>query len=176
MIEARTTPAKRRSIIFALLAISATVILAIVVPFSHSNATGPEESPPPQYVPSISDMMIATIQPRHRRLWQAAQNKDWAFAAYELGNLHGAFDRIGRAHPTEHDTSFPDMTASVTAQPFAELKSAIQSKDDTGFAKAYADLTSGCNACHQALNQGVLAIRVPSGPSASDQDFTQAAP
>ena len=88
----------------------------------------------------------------------------------------GAFQRLGQAHPTEHDTSFPDMIASVTEQPFRELKGAIQSKDDAGFAKAYADLTSGCNACHQALNHGVVAIRVPGGTSTSDQDFNSAAP
>jgi hypothetical protein len=66
------------------------------------------------------------------------------------------------------------MIASITEQPFKELKSAIQSKDNVGFAKAYAGLTAGCNACHQALNHGVVAIRTPSGTSASDQDFTPA--
>jgi hypothetical protein len=170
--------ALRRSIV-TVLAIPATVILGIALAGSHGDAAGPDASPSSQtapYLPSISDLMIATIQPRHRRLWQAAQNKDWNFAAYELGNLHGAFQRLGQAHPTEHDASFPDMIASVTEQPFRELKGAIQSKDDAGFAKAYADLTSGCNACHQALNHGVVAIRVPGGTSTSDQDFNSAAP
>ena len=112
--------------------------------------------------------MIATIQPRHERLWRAAQDGDWEFAAYELGNLHGAFDRLGHVHPTTHDISFPDMIASVTGHPFAQLNSAIQSKDRTAFAKAYAGLTDACNSCHQALNHGVVEIRVPSRTSASD--------
>jgi hypothetical protein len=162
-----------------LLTIPAVVIAGIALATTHSVAAGPEASPSPlqtQYVPSISDLMIATIQPRHRRLWQAAQSKDWAFAAYEAGNLHGAFKRIGAVHPTEHDISFPDMAASVTDQPFRELDTAIKSKDEAGFAKAYADLTDGCNSCHQALNHGVVAIRVPSGASLSDQDFTSAPP
>ena len=64
----------------------------------------------------------------------------------------------GRAHPTEHDISLPEMIASVTGSPSSELKSAIQSKDVTAFAKAYADLTDACNACHQALNHGVVEI------------------
>ena len=120
--------------------------------------------------------MIGTIQPRHIGPWRAARDKDWAFAAYELGNLHGAFQRLGHAHPTEHDISFPQMIASVTEQPFGELKAAIAYKHEAAFAKAYADLTDGCNSCHQALNHGVVAIRVPSGTPASDQDFTQAVP
>jgi hypothetical protein len=173
----RTARLSRASIFAALLASAATVIVGIALAIIHPATAGPEGSPAPQtaqYLPSISDMMIGTIQPRHRRLWQAAQNKNWEFAAYELGNLHGAFQRLGQAHPTEQDISFPDMIASITEQPFKELKSAIQSKDNVGFAKAYAGLTAGCNACHQALNHGVVAIRTPSGTSASDQDFTPA--
>jgi hypothetical protein len=179
MIGARTISVKRRSVVLTLLAILIAVILGIAVETSRTDAAEPQAPPSPQatqYLPSISDMMIATIQPRHDRLWQAAQHKNWAFAAYELGNLHGAFQRLGQAHPTEHDISFPAMIASVTEQPLGELKAAIQSKDETEFTKAYADLTDGCNSCHQALNHGVVAIRVPSGTSASDQDFTAATP
>jgi hypothetical protein len=170
---------KRRSILLALLALPALAIVGIALATVHPASAGPEAAPHPpttQYLPSISDLMISTIQPRHRRLWRAAQSKNWDFAAYELGNLHGAFRRVGEAHPTEQKISFPNMVASVTDQPFKDLETAIEAKDAPGFAKAYTDLTDGCNACHQALNHGVVAIRVPSDPSASDQDFTQAAP
>ena len=169
---------KRRSNVFALLAIPAAIILGIGAATSHSVAAEPEVPAPPaiDYLPSISDMMIATIQPRHIRLWLAAQNKNWAFAAYELGNLRGAFDRLGRAHPTTQNTSLPDMIGSVTQQPFTELSAAIQSRDVSGFGKAYGDLTSGCNACHQALNHGVVAIRIPSGATDPNQDFTPPKP
>jgi hypothetical protein len=179
MIKARVVSTKPASIFVALFGLFASIILAIAVVTIRPADAGPEASSVSQatpYLPSISDLMIATIQPRHRRLWQAAQNKNWDFAAYELGNLHGAFRRVGEAHPTEHKISFPNMVASVTDQPFKELESAINAKDAPGFVKAYTDLTDGCNACHQALNHGVVAIRVPSDPSASDQDFTQAAP
>src|SRR6266702_1441959 len=111
--------------------------------------------------------MIATIQPRHELLFRAEQDGNLEFAAYELGNLRGAFNRLGYAHPTEHDISFPDMIASVTEQPFKELNGAIQSKDGAAFIKAYANLTDACNSCHQALNHGVVEIRVPSRTSAS---------
>jgi hypothetical protein len=152
-------------------AIAAAAIMAIGVATSSSIAAGPEAAPAPQatgYLPSISDLMIATIQPRHQRLWRAGQNGNWEFAAYELGNLHGAFDRLGHAHPIEHDISFPEMITSVTEQPFKQLKSAIQSKDAAAFNTAYADLTAACNSCHQALNHGVVEIVVPSRTSASD--------
>jgi hypothetical protein len=161
----------RHPIVVAAIAIAAAAIMATGLATSSSIAAGQEASPAPQatgYLPSISDLMIATIQPRHERLWRAEQDGNWEFAAYELGNLHGAFGRIGQAHPITQNISFPDMITSVTEQPFKELKSAIQSKDATAFAKAYADLTDACNSCHQALNHSVVEIVVPSRTSTSD--------
>jgi hypothetical protein len=155
----------------AAIAIAAVPFLAIGLPTSHSVAAESATPPLPQatdYLPSISDLMIATIQPRHERLWQAEQDGNWDFAVYELGNLKGAFNRLGHAHPTEHDISFPEMIGSVTGEPLKELEGAIRAKDGAAFAKAYADLTDACNSCHQALNHGVVQIRVPSRTSASD--------
>jgi hypothetical protein len=160
---------RRQPIVVA--AIASAAVLVIGLAASGSTAAGPEAAPSPQasgYLPSISDLMIATIQPRHERLWRAGQDGNWEFAAYELGNLHGAFDRLGHAHPVTQKISFPEMIASVTEQPFKELSSAVQSKDGTAFGKAYADMTGACNSCHQALNHGVVEIVVPSRTSASD--------
>ena len=160
----------RRAMRVAVVAGSLAAILAIGMATSHSLAAGPEAAPSPhtEYLPSISDLMIATIQPRHERLWRAEQDADWEFAAYELGNLRGAFGRLGHAYPTTHDIPFPEMITSVTDPPLKALSSAIQARDGKAFDKAYADLTEACNSCHQALNHGVVEIRVPSRTSASD--------
>jgi hypothetical protein len=171
MIGTEAAHIRRRPLAIAVTAVALTAVLSIGIATSRSIAAGPEATPPPhatEYLPSISDLMIATIQPRHELLWRAEQDENWEFAAYELGNLHGAFKRLGHAHPVEHDISFPEMIASVTEQPFKELCDAIQVKDDTAFAKAYADLTDACNSCHQALNHGAVEIRAPSRTSASD--------
>jgi len=152
----------RRCTALSLLAVPVVIVMAsgLVTTAKSQAAAAP---PRVDYVPSVSDLMIGTIQPRHERLWQAQQQHSWEFAAYELHNLHGAFERAGRAHPTVENTPFPEVIASVTAQPFAELKSAIEAKDDAAFAKAYAGLTDACNSCHQALNHGVVVIGVPNG-------------
>jgi hypothetical protein len=110
------------------------------------------------------------------RLWIAARNADWPFAAYELGNLKGAFDRLGLAHPTDHEIPLRDLISSVTTTPFEDLHKAIESKDTAAFAKAYDDLTSACNACHQATNHSVVVIRAPTDASLSDQDFVRQGP
>jgi hypothetical protein len=170
MMGKETASGQCRPIVIAAIAAAAAVAIAIGLAASGSLAAEPDVGSPShtEYIPSISDLMIATIQPRHERLWRAEQDGDWEFAAYELGNLGGAFKRLGQAHPTEHDISFPEMITSVTEQPFNELKGAIKSKDSVAFAKAYADLTDACNSCHQALNHGVVQIRVPSRTSAPD--------
>jgi hypothetical protein len=171
MIGKKAATTRRLSIVVAATAVVTTATLTIGVGASQSVAAGPEAASlahATEYLPSISDLMIATIQPRHERLWRAEQDENWDFAAYELGNLRGAFGRLGNAHPIEHDISFPEVITSVTEQPFKELNSAIQAKDHTTFAKAYADLTDACNACHRALAHGVVEIRVPNRTSASD--------
>jgi hypothetical protein len=160
------TPASRRRTAFGMFAIPGIIVVAGLIASAASRAA--DSSPAVSYLPSVSDLMIATIQPRHERLWQAQHLHNWEFAAYELHNLHGAFDRLGHAHPTVENTSLPEMIASVTDQPFAGLKSAIEAKDDAAFVKAYAGLTDACNSCHQALNHGAVVIGVPDGASSSD--------
>jgi hypothetical protein len=155
--------------------ISGCIALAVWAQATLAQSHPPLPSRAASYLPSISDFMIATIQPRHIRLWIAAQSKNWPFAAYELGNLKGAFDRLGHAHPSEHELPLQDMISSATAQPFEDLRNAIQSKDAAAFTKAYSDLTAACNACHQGTNHGEVVIRMPTESSISDQDFTTAA-
>ena len=144
-------------------------------PGAHAGATGDGSSTQPAtYLPSISDMMIGIIQPRHERIWRAEQAGDWDFAAYELGNLRGAFGRLGRAHPMEDNTPFPDMIESVTRKPLDDLKGAIDRRDDTDFGKAFDELSEACNSCHQALNHGTIVIGRPTGAAQSDLIFGKA--
>ena len=150
--------------------------LALLMQATSARSDASRTSNTMSYLPSISDFMIATIQPRHVRLWVAARSGDWSFAAYELGNLKGAFDRLGRAYPVDHEIPLQEMISSVTSQPFEDMHKAIESKDRVAFSKAFGDLTSACNACHEATNHGVVVIRAPTDSSMSDQDFERTAP
>ena len=150
--------------------------LALLMQATSARSDASRTSNTMSYLPSISDFMIATIQPRHVRLWVAARSGDWTFAAYELGNLKGAFDRLGRAYPVDHEIPLQEMISSVTSQPFEDMHKAIESKDRVAFSKAYDDLTSACNACHEATNHRVIVIRAPTNSSISDQDFERTAP
>ena len=159
-------PIRLRVLAFSMAA--GAVALALLATGATLRADTPAQ---PAYLPSVSDLMIATVQPRHIRLWIAAHAGNWEFSAYELGNMRGAFNRIGRAHPTVDNNSFADMAAAVTQQPFADLGSAIKAKDIVAFDRAYSDLTTACNSCHQATNHRAVVIGVPSAGSVADQEF-----
>jgi hypothetical protein len=167
----------KSSLTLGLLSAAIVILLTTVLvspPGAHADATGATSAQPTTYLPSISDMMIGTIQPRHERIWRAEQAGDWDFAAYELGNLRGAFGRLGRAHPMEEDTPFSDMIESVTKKPLGHLKNAINRRDDADFGKAYDGLSEACNSCHQALNHGTIQIGRPAGVPQSDLIFGKA--
>jgi hypothetical protein len=173
----RLFSAESKTLALGLLSASVVILLTAVFalpPGVHAGAAGASSTQPATYLPSISDMMIGTIQPRHERIWSAEQAGDWDFAAYELGNLRGAFGRLGRAHPMEQNTPLPDMIESVTKQPFEDLKGAIDRRDDVEFGKAYDALSEACNSCHQALNHGTIVIGRPAGASQSDLIFGKA--
>jgi hypothetical protein len=167
----------RSSLALGLLSASIVILLTTVfvrLPGAHAGSASVSSTQPATYLPSISDMMIGTIQPRHERIWRAEQAGDWDFAAYELGNLRGAFGRLGRAHPMEEGTPLPDMIESVTKQPLEDLKGAIDRRDDADFGKAYDELSDACNSCHQALNHGTVVIARPTGAFQSDLVFGKA--
>lgn len=97
---------RRHQIAVGGITIAAAAILAVGFATTRSVAAGPDAAPSPQatgYLPSISDLMIATIQPRHERLWRAEQDGNWEFATYELGNLHGR--SIGSGKPVQRNTT-----------------------------------------------------------------------
>jgi hypothetical protein len=71
-------------ILVAAIALAVAAVVAIGLANTPSVAAGPEAAPSPQatgYQPSISDLMITTIQPPHERLWQSGQDGNWEFAA-----------------------------------------------------------------------------------------------
>src|SRR5258708_12052174 len=93
----------------ALLALFAgTITLATLDLVSAQTAAAPQGAAPSAYRPSLNDLMTATIQPRHIKLGLAGQEQNWPYAAYELGNLRGAFNRTAQAWPTYSTTDMAD--------------------------------------------------------------------
>jgi hypothetical protein len=126
------------------------------------------------YHPGLGDLMTAFVQPRHIKLGLAGAAGNWDYAAYELGELRETFDDVGKLVLKHGDLSIPQAIAATVSQPMDALDKAIAAKDAAGFTKAYADLTTACNTCHQSAGHPLIAIQVPSvsGTAFPDQDFS----
>jgi hypothetical protein len=86
---------------------AAAAILAIGLAGARSVAAGPEATPSPAagaYLPSISDLMIATIQPRHERLGRPRR--------METGNLQLTKLETSRGHSIGSGGPIPPNTTS----------------------------------------------------------------
>jgi hypothetical protein len=114
------------------------------------------------YHPGLGELMTALVQPRHIKLGLAGGAQNWALAAYELNELRETFDDIGKLVPKHGQLDIPPAIGATVSPPMDALDKAIKAKDQAAFTKAYADLTNGCNACHQSADHPMLVIQVPS--------------
>src|SRR5260221_4917492 len=123
------------------------------------------------YPPGLGDLMTAFVQPRHIKLGLAGNEQNWAYAAYELGELRESFDDVAKLVPKHGALAMPDAIASTVQQPMAALDAAIKAKDQAAFNKAYGELTTACNACHQSADHPMIVIQAPTVSAFPDQDF-----
>jgi hypothetical protein len=123
------------------------------------------------YHPGLGELMTAFVQPRHIKLGLAGNARNWPYAAYELDELAETFADVGKLVPKHDNMPIPEMIASTVKQPMAALDAAIKAKDAAAFTKAYAGLTTACNACHQSANHPMIVIQIPTTSPFPDQDF-----
>jgi hypothetical protein len=130
----------------------------------------------PDYHPSFGDLMTFAVQPRHIKLGISGHARNWTYAAYEASELRNAFKRIGRTIPTFKDQPLPDLFAARILPAMETLDAAVKAQDGAAFDKAYAEVTSSCNACHTSLGKPFVVIHEPTASPYADQDLTTAAP
>jgi len=115
-------------------------------------------------------------QRRRLAVGLAGQEQNWPYAAYELGNLRGAFNRTAQAWPTYRTTDMADLIPATTKAPMDAVAAAIKATDPQQFNEAYEQLTETCNACHQSTDNSLVVIRVPKRSPFPDQDFRPVKP
>lgn len=116
----------------------------------------------------LSEVMAIT-QMRHIKLWQAAKAENWPLASYETDKLRDSLYRAANFY-----TNIPVPLVKSADQPLNAMQDAATRGDPRAFEKAFADLTTSCNACHQAAGLGFIRMRTPSASPFSDQDFAPA--
>ncbi len=127
------------------------------VPFAQPGASG---SPV-----ALSDIM-AGVQLRHIKLWEAIHGRNWPLVQFEatlIGESLGQAAMLYRNIPIEFVTN-------ATA-PLVELKSDSAPKDAAKLDAIFARLTTACNACHKAAEIPFVEIKTPSAALFSNQKF-----
>jgi len=160
--------------IVMLVLIATCVDATLVAQTATSSAAATTAATPAPYQPSMSDLMNIGVQPRHIKLWMAGKEQNWVYAAYELGELRGAFTRVGRTQPTYRALDVPQVIVAYTKASMEALDLAIKARDANAFGKAYLELTASCNACHVGADHSMVVIKVPTASGFVDQEFRAA--
>ena len=109
---------------------------------------------------------MGTTQLRHLKLWYAGKEKNWGLAEYELGQIKESFQDAMTYYP-----GLPVSDMTTMAKPASRIGSAIRAKNGDMFVQAFREVTTACNACHQAQGYGYIAIKVPTSSPFSNQSF-----
>jgi hypothetical protein len=56
--------------------------------------------------------------------------------------------------------------------PLKSIESAIAARNGAAFSKAFGELTTGCNSCHQSIGRGFIVMKVPTASPFSNQSFS----
>jgi len=157
---------------------------ALVAPFAvlfviagRSNAVSQQPPPdaanaaPAPYTMTMGDMMNTLVQPRHAKLGLAGRAANWPLAAYALIEIRQAFAGITKAQPKFRGLPVAELVDAALGQPLNAVAAAIKQQDAQKFAAAYAQLTQGCNACHQSVDHPFVVIKAPDASAFPNQDF-----
>jgi hypothetical protein len=131
------------------------------VPFAHPPPSNPEAVS----VVSLADIM-AGVQLRHIKLWQAIRAKNWDLVAFEAALME---DSLGAAAMLYRNIPIDYAIAAV--KPLGALKDAAKAGEATKMEAIFTNLTAACNACHQAAGVGFVRIETPGSSPFSNQNF-----
>jgi hypothetical protein len=118
-----------------------------------------------RYVPRLGDIM-SLVQARHIKLWFAGKAANWQLADFELRQL-----KAGLLEAALMYEGIPVSNVTTMSQPGQSVADAIDARDGKRFAKAFGELTTGCNGCHQSMGRGFVGIQLPTTSPFSDQVF-----
>ncbi len=108
-----------------------------------------------EYVPRLGDIMSAA-QTRHQKLWLSAKAQNWELAAFELNQLKASLVEAALLY-----SGIPVSNVTTLETPLQAVSDAIGAKDGRKFAKAFGDLTEGCNSCHRSMKRSFVLMKVP---------------
>lgn len=157
---------------FVMKRFSTGFLLAVFVTFAPAMAEElPFATPPHDRYASESAVgtlanIMATIQLRHIKLWSVGKAKNWDLLNYEAQKLENDFIVAAGFY-----RNLPIDNVVLVDKPLRALMDAATKKDSSLYAKAFDELTAGCNSCHVAGQVGFIRIQVPKSSPFSNQSL-----
>lgn len=99
---------------------------------------------------------MAIIQLRHIKLWFVGKAKNWDLLNYEAQKLEDDFIVAAGVY-----RNLPIDNLVLVDNPLRRLTEAAKKKDYSLYAKAFDELTAGCNSYHAAGRVEYIHIQVP---------------
>ena len=130
----------------------------------------PPAATPKVYIPGLEQFMNVILI-EHNKLWFAAKARNWALAAYELGEIKEVMSDVQDMVPTFKSLPLAQMLDAVITKEVADLEQAIEAKNFKKFSAGYDKLNAACNACHQGTENGFVVIQRPTRPAFTNQDY-----
>jgi hypothetical protein len=153
---------RRFSAGFLIAALMFVPAMAEEVPFATPKY---DRSPSEAAVGTLANIM-ATIQLRHIKLWSIGKARNWDLLNYEAKKLED--DLVAAAL---FYRNLPVENITLVDKPLRRLMEAAEKKDYSLYARAFDELTAGCNSCHVAGQVGYIHIQVPRSSPFSDQNL-----
>lgn len=141
----------------------AAALFAAGTALAQDAAQPPADAASSSEGPGLPEIMILQ-QLRHIKLWFAGHGGNWPLADYELDELSGGFDDVGKLVGGD----FVDKQVGAAMQ---ALQKAVADKNRQAFDTAFDQLSAGCNSCHRSLDRKFIVIQRPTLQPYSNQNF-----
>jgi hypothetical protein len=122
--------------------------------------------------PGLGEIM-GVIQQHHAKLYYAGTKANWPLAGYELDEIQESLDDAMKFYPKFKDVSAPltELIPTITKASLAQVRTAIEQKNEKSFVRAFGALSLSCSNCHAAANHPFVKIQAPTDAMFSNQEF-----
>jgi hypothetical protein len=112
---------------------------------------------------------MTTMQLHMAKLWFAGKADNWNLAQYELDELRETMEGAQALHAKKNGVDISNVLASVLQ--ISQLGESIDKRNQIGFTRAYDDVRSACNGCHEESGHKFINIIRPAAPPVSNQQW-----
>jgi hypothetical protein len=136
------------------------------------NKVGEMEKTIDDLKPGLGEIM-GVIQQHHAKLYYAGVKANWPLAGYELDEIQESLDDAMKFYPRFKEVQVPltELIPTMTKASLAQVRGAIEQKNEKAFVQAFGELSASCSGCHAAANRPFIKIQTPAEAMFSNQKF-----